>query len=167
MAAILTSPVVGAPGEVHSTLKNPLMTIAKGRDANGFPAEYIYLSGVASTVAGSWVAYDEAGITLLLDSDVAGSLVSPVAVATAIVDAATKYGWYQIAGNALANVHSAVADNAKLYAQSTPAGEADDAAVTGNQIHNAFTRAATTTAAVALSSVQIDHPFIGVADAII
>lgn len=166
MAAIITSPVVGHPADIHTSQLNPLRTEADGYDVNGLRARYIYLQGCASLAAGMWVAYDEDGLTTILDSDTAASLVSQVAVACAVVDATTKYGWFQIVGNALASVGSVTADNGKLYA-SADAGYAEDAAVTGNQIHGAFARAATTTAKVALSEVQIDRPYIGVADAII
>lgn len=48
--------------------------------------EYIYLKGVASTVVGSWVNYDETGTTTLLPANAIG----PVAIAMAITDSTSK-----------------------------------------------------------------------------
>lgn len=168
MAAFLTGKaVVGAPGEVHTSQQNPLGMECDGQDANGVQAKYKYLTGVTGTAIGSWVSYDEDGITALLDSDTAQSIVSQAAVATGAVDAATKFGWYQIVGKASALCLSAVADNGKLFATST-GGSADDVAVTGNQIHGAFARGTSPTATGGgLTTVQIDRPYVGVTDAII
>jgi hypothetical protein len=157
MPGFITPGTQGRPGEVHDTAKNALGKTATGTDGQ----DYIYLQGVASTIAGSWVAYDELGITTGVDSDVAASIVSSVAVATAAV-VANKYGWYGVKGAFSAGAGT-VADNAKVYATST-VFICDDAAVTGNQVHGAVWRSAD---ASNLATVQIDYPFIGVADAII
>ena len=152
------SPAVGEHNEVHTTQKNPLL--AERLFSNGHT--YIYLKGVASTIAGSWVAYDEAGVTTGLDSDVTASINSPVAIATAAVDATTKFGWYGVQGSFPAGAGT-VADNGKVYATAT-VFICDDAAVTGNQVHGAQWRS---TDSAGLATAQIDHPFIGVTDAII
>lgn len=157
MPGFITPGTAGRPGEVHTTAKNELGKIAEGTDGK----DYIYLQGVASTIAGSWVAYDELGVTLALDSDTAASLNSPIAVATAATVANT-YGWYGVRGSFSAGAGT-VADNGKVYATST-AFICDDAAVTGNQVHGAVWRSAD---ASSLATVQIDYPFIGVTDAII
>lgn len=98
--------------------------------------EYIFLKGVANTVAGMWVTFDEVGVTTLLAANAEG----PVAVAMAAIDATTKFGWYQIFGTASGRVLADAADNAWLYATAT-AGVADDAVVAGDLIHNAKCRA--------------------------
>lgn len=140
--------------EVHSTKKFRLGT--RKRDAAG--NEYVYLKGVASTDAGAWVAFDELGVTALLDTDVAASMVSPIAVAQAVVDAATKYGWYMIYGTCSANVEASFADNSKIFAHAT-AGSADDSGTAGNQIIGAYGRSAI---ASGHATVQLSYPVCGV-----
>jgi hypothetical protein len=139
--------------QVHATRKYRLLT--RKRDIAG--NEYIYLTGVASTAAGSWVAYDELGITQLLDQDVADSVIGPVAVAKAAVDATTEFGWYQIFGKATA-VAATVADGAKVF-PSTTAGSADDTGTAGAQIVGAKWRSADSGGT---ATVQLNYPFTGV-----
>lgn len=164
--------VAGRPGVVYTTAINPLGTTARGTDGR----EYVFLQGVASTVLGSWVAYDEQGVTTGVDSDVAGSIKGDVAIATAAVDATTKYGWYGRKGHFACGAISGgdAAADGKVFATST-VFLTDDVAVTGNQIHGAIFRTqegeANTDlgldATAALATVQINYPFIGVTDAII
>jgi len=139
--------------QIHATKKQRLGTRKKDAAGN----EYIYLTGVASTVAGSWVAYDELGITALLDTDVAATLVSPVAVAQAATVAST-FGWYMIFGKCLANVEASFADNSKIFAVAT-AGSADDAGTAGNQLVGAYGRSAI---ASGQATVQLVYPVCGV-----
>src|SRR5690349_8439371 len=124
-------PVVGAPGEVHTTLMNPLNTIAK--DENGY--EYVYLKGVSSLVSGDAVIYDEVGVTTLLTDDQKG----PVAIATAAVDANTKWGWFGIRGTFAANGVANIADNSTLGKETT-AGKVGGGRGVGEQIANCFAR---------------------------
>lgn len=151
----------GRPGVVYDTAINALGTIAVTTDGK----EYIFLAGVASTVAGAWVTYDEDFATLALDTDVAASLVGQVAIASAAV-VANKYGWYQIGGAnavALAISGGGAADNGKVFATST-AFTIDDVAVNGAQVHGAIIR---TAEAAGVVEVQLNRPFIGVTDQII
>ena len=124
--------------------------LTKTRDADG--NEYIYLKGVASTVAGSVVTYDEAGQTALIVANAIG----PVAIAMAAI-VADKYGWYQIFGSATAAAAGAVADNAALYISST-AGKVDDAVVTGDCIIGAISRGSI--AAAGDLPVQLNYPMV-------
>lgn len=140
--------------EIDTTKEFRLGT--RKRDVAG--NEYIYLQGVAATVAGSWVSFDELGVTTLLDTDVAASLVGPIAVAQAAVDATTKFGWFMIFGKTLANVEAAFADNSKIFAVAT-AGSADDAGTAGNQIVGAYGRSAI---ANGQATVQLTYPVCGV-----
>lgn len=151
-------PVAGRTGVVYDTAINPVGTIAIATDGK----EYIFLPGVAAVAAGNWVTYDEAFAILGTDSDVSASLTGPLAVATAAV-VAGKFGWFAIGGSHSASVAASCADNAKLYATST-VFVADDAVVTGNQIHGAICRSAESGG---LATVQLNRPFIGVTDAII
>jgi hypothetical protein len=88
------SGAAGAPGEVHTTQLNPIGMEAVFSDHNS----YVYLPGVASTVAGSWVTISAptghaAAATALLT----GTARGPVAIATAATVANT-WGWYLVKG---------------------------------------------------------------------
>ncbi len=114
--------VVGAPGDVHSSLRNPLYSRAFDAAGN----EFIYLLGVALTAIGSWVNFDVGvdGSTALLDTDVAATIVGRCAVATAATIAST-YGWYQIYGAATWLALTGSTDAKNAFATGT-AGSVDD-----------------------------------------
>jgi hypothetical protein len=159
MTAVITeTPVVGNPGDIHTTAihgaaQNLVGTRARGKDTTGNTAEYIYLKGVTSTIVGSVVTFDEAGTTTLIAANAKG----PVAVATAVCDAATSWAWYGIQGTFLTDVVANSADNSTIGRETTD-GKVGDGRAAGDQIANAFQRAATTTAAVVLC--QFDHSFV-------
>jgi len=123
----------------------------RGKDNAG--NEYIYLTGVASTVVGSWVTYDELGITTLLVANAIG----PVAVAMAITDATTDFGWYQIFGKAEASIAANTSADV-VIGYETSSGAAGDGKAAGDMIYGAVSRDAVTTAAIA--TVQITYPFV-------
>ncbi len=79
-----------------TTARHPLGTIVKGRDATYGEAEFIYLKGVTSALAGHIVSYD-VGFAAVLDS-VALDKPRPYAILMSAIDAATKFGWAQISG---------------------------------------------------------------------
>jgi hypothetical protein len=133
---------VGIPGQVDSAARVALGTRCFGVDPLGNTAEFIYLQGVASTIAGSVVTFDEAGQTLLI----AAGAVGPVAVALGIVTAGL-FGWYGIAGTFPTDVVANCADNAAIGRETTD-GKVGDGAASGNFIFGAVSRAATTAAAV-------------------
>lgn len=156
MAAAKTGAASASVGEltdVHTTAQNALGTRITGRDSTGNSAEFIYLTGVASTIVGSVVTYDELGITTLLAANAKG----PVAVAMGIVDAVTKFGWYCIQGTVLVDTVANSADNSMVGRETTD-GKVGDGRAAGDQIANWFQRAATTAAALVLH--QFDHPFV-------
>lgn len=124
--------------------------LTRAWDADNPDNEYIYLQGVASTVAGSVVTYDEAGATTLI----AANAIGPVAVAMAATVAST-YGWYQIAGTATAACDAGITDNAKVYIDGT-SGRVDDTVVLGDQIMGAIFRG---TDSSNLVSVQLNYPY--------
>jgi hypothetical protein len=141
----------GAPGEVHDSAQNPLGIEVWFYDTvNNVLKQYIYLAGVASTVATDWVHYDEAGATTRAIANGKG----PMAIATAAV-VATKYGWYGVKGTFSANVATSDADNSIQYLTAT-AGRADDAVVSGDLIANAILRSAESGN---VAQAQIDHPY--------
>lgn len=120
---------------VDETAKHVLGT--RAFDTEG--REWIYLKGVASTVAGSWVTFDDTGATALL----AANAVGPVAVAGAATVANT-YGWYCIHSGATtvtARVAANTADNAQLGREGAD-GVAGDGRSAGDQIIGAVARAA-------------------------
>lgn len=152
-------PVIGLqPITETSTTKNhDLGTIARGIDrgsnADGF-GEFIYLTGLASTAATDWVAFDEAGATTRLIAGGKGR----VAVAMS-ANVASQYGWYQISGNALAKAETAVATDSALFAGNTVAQVQDDA-VDGDYISGAMSRSANTSGSVADIVVELNRPMI-------
>lgn len=136
---------------VDATRKYRLGTRIKDSAGN----EYIYLKGVASTVAGSWVSFDEAHISTLLAADAVGR----VGVANAAVNATTKYGWYQIYGKATGKALAAFADNGKIFATAT-AGSVDDAVVTGDLVVGAIGRSALDTPSTGMIYAELNFPFV-------
>ena len=145
----------GAVGQVYSSEVFPLGTVVQGTDAVGGYAEYVFLKGVASTIVGSVVTYDEAGVSTLLVTAAKG----PVAVATAITDSTSKYGWYGIYGTFPTDVVANCADNGKLGYE-TASGKVGDGFTAGDQLVGAISRAATTSAAVV--NCQFFRAFVGV-----
>jgi hypothetical protein len=138
---------VGEVDEVHSTQKNPLGMRQFDEDGN----EFIYLQGVASCEAGSWVSFDEAHVTTLLVANAVGR----VAVAKAAV-VASSYGWFQIYGkNTAAKVLAGFADNGKIFSTAT-AGSVDDAAVAGDLVVGAIGRSAISGG---VATVELNYPF--------
>lgn len=81
--------------ETSTTQKHNLGTIVRGVDDTLGGGEFIYLKGVASTVAGSIVNYDDSFQTALQT----GVLDHPRPNAVAMsANVASQYGWYQISG---------------------------------------------------------------------
>lgn len=139
--------------QVHSTKKYRLLT--RKRDVAG--NEYVYLKGVASTAVGSAVTFDEAGATQLVDTDVASSVIAPMAVAQAAVDATTEFGWYMIYGSCSCSA-ATVADNAKVFATAT-AAQLDDTGTAGQQVVGAVWRSADSGG---LATIQLSYPMLGI-----
>ncbi len=115
--------------------------------------EYIYLKGVVSTVVGSWVTYDELGVTTLLAADAIGDV--GVAMAITVAD---KFGWYQIYGSAQAKIAASCAADVVIGRESADGTAGDGHAATGDDIFGCVSREATTAAAVA--TVQLNYPFV-------
>src|SRR3990172_421349 len=86
--------VVGAPGDIDTTQKNPVGAEAVFSDGN----TYVYLPGVASTVAGSWVTvHGPTGVSSQVTALLTATATGPVAIATAATVAST-WGWYLVKG---------------------------------------------------------------------
>jgi len=139
----------GDTAVIDTIQKHKFGTRAFDVDSN----EYIYLTGCATTVLGSWVTFDEAGLTTLL----AGTSVGPVAVAMAILDSTSEYGWYCIYGECEADFSATVTDNTAIGYE-TAAGHAGDGHAGGDQIYGAVIRDTVTTAGTA--TAQLNYPFV-------
>lgn len=159
MAAIIQGPVhaaVGSIGDVDTAARNPIGMRVQGVDATGNTAEFIYLKGVASTIVGSVVTFDQAGVTTLIVADASG----PVAVALALTVVNT-FGWYGIQGTFPTDVVAnslAAAAGVKNPGRETTDGKVGDGRAAGDEIANFFQRVATVAAAVV--NCQIDHPYV-------
>ena len=143
--------------DISTTVKVPLGTIATARDMDASTnygyGEFIYMLGVGSTVAGSWVTYTDAYATALLVPNAIG----PVAVAMG-ANVAASYGWYQIQGRSLGVGSTGVADNAHVYTD-TAAGTVDDTVVVGDLVKRAYSAGASDTAG-SLIEFQIERPYV-------
>lgn len=140
-------------GDIDDEQKVPLGTILRAYDPTYGEGEFIYLTGLTGTVAGTAVTYSmDDGSTALLTGDAIG----PVAFATAATVGST-YGWYQIGGNAVAQAAASVSDNAVLYIDGTD-GLVDDSVVAGDRIKRAKAASASDTVAGAIR-VEIERPF--------
>ncbi len=126
--------------------------IDTGSDGDGI-GEFIYLKGVASTVAGDWVVYDEECVTSRLAAATTGNVA--VAMAATVAD---KWGWYQITGNAQAKRETGSAVDAALYSAGVT-GSSDDAAADGRAIEGAINRVGNATGAQTTATVQLNRPY--------
>jgi hypothetical protein len=149
MAQLSAAPIlfVGDTSAVHSSAKQTLGTKAVDTLGN----QYIYLLGVASTGAGSWVTFDNAYATALLTANAIG----PVAIAMAATVAST-YGWYMVRGICTIAKTDTVAASKALYIDATD-GRADDANVAGDMIVGALSLTADTTN---VATVWISNPYV-------
>lgn len=152
----ITDTVAGAQAiaDTSTTQKHPLGTIVRATDPTYGEGEFIYLSGVASTVVGSWVTVHEDGFTTTL---LAANDIGRVAVSMSI-NVANQYGWYQISGKAVGLALTGYADNGLVYATAT-AGSIDDAVVAGDRVKKAIGASAVGTPSTGLAEFEIDRPF--------
>lgn len=163
MAYTPTTPEMGVqPVALNSTTQNhPLGTIIQGYDPTYGNGEFIYLKGVASTVVGSVVTYN--GVSsgtptwqTTLAPSTAG-LAQPLAVAMS-ANVAGQFGWYQIAGNAVAATNGTLAAGpAAVYLAGS--GQLTSTQANGKQVLNAQNVTATGTPASGLAVVEINRPF--------
>lgn len=100
-------------------------------------AEFVYLGGLDSTVAGSLVVID-GSLTALAAARTVGSCA--VAMSACVTG---EFGWYQVRGQAIIASDTA-ADNKQAYIDGT-AGQVDDAVVAGDYVLGCRTMGATDT----------------------
>jgi hypothetical protein len=157
MAFRITSNLVGCQpiADTSTVQAHPLGTIVTAVDGTLGGGEFIYLKGVASTVVGSIVNYDDNYQTALDTSATAGPS-RPLAVAMS-ANVANAYGWYQISGLAVATKANSVsfADGAGLGAGSGLAV----AVATGSVIQGAIVRTvASAKSNVTTVAIAINRP---------
>ena len=144
------------PIGVDSEQRYALRTRGFDKDGN----EYIYLRGCASTIKYSPVIYDENGYTVLADSaGTAPANDGPLAIAQAIVDATTEWGWYMIYGKTYVICLTDVTDNEQVYLTTT-AGSVDDADVASAAVIGMWFRGANTAGAGGTALVQLSYPVV-------
>ncbi len=147
MPFVSTPPRVGEVTVIHTVLSNPICARATDQAEN----EFIYLKGVANTVAGSWVSFDENGVTTLLVTNAQGR----VAIAMAATVAST-WGWYQVVGSAQGKALTLFADNGKVYITATD-GSVDDTDVATNVVEGAWGRSAVNETTL-LATFELSNP---------
>lgn len=122
----------------------PLGTIVKGVDPTYGEAEFIYLKGVDSTVVGSVVTYNTTTYQTALVTVANGKNKGlPIAVAMS-ANVSSKYGWYQISGNAVVKKTSVAVTPAVPIFISATSGRIKVLASAGQQILGAQTANLTT-----------------------
>jgi len=145
-------------GERSTTKKEQLGRTVRARDmaSTGYgDGEFIYLTGVASTVVGSVVTFEEGtNITTLTVANAKGRI--GVAMSASV---AGEYGWYQIRGRAVCEVLTSCAADKVLYLTAT-AGELDDAVVVGDEVYTSYSLTAIATPAAGQAEVSICYPFV-------
>lgn len=145
--------------DTDAVAKYPIGTIVRGwDDVLNIENEYIYLPGVAATVANDVVVYDLAPAgptTTRLVNNAQNNSGRPVAVALA-ASVATMYGWYQISG--LATVNATAASAAGAMNATATAGSVNSAADAGDQIIGARLSTAVGTPSAGKAYATISRP---------
>jgi len=143
------------PIDVTDTVQNlPLGTVVCAEDPILGEAQFIYLQGLASTVVGSWVTYNQSDWSSTL---LAANAIGSVGIAMS-ANVASQYGWYQITGKAVGLAAAGFADNGNVYATAT-AGTVDDAVVAGDRVKIAKGASAVGTPAAGQAYFEIQYPF--------
>ena len=92
--------------------------IIRAQDPGYGVGEFSFLTGVASTLLGSWVTYNpDDWTTALLASNASQPGLVAVAMAPTV---AGLLGWYQITGKAIGRAAAGFADDANVYASAPP-----------------------------------------------
>ncbi len=167
MAANLVGHVLGVVGALGSIDGPSTDTGANGlgqrnplgcRSFDDAGAEYIYLAGIASTVAGDWVRFNHLAAnspftTARVNND---AIAGAVAVAMSAAVAVTSFAWYQIYGLVLvANLTTGSIDGSQISLSAT-AGRCSGAATATKVVFNATAVGA---AAANLGKCFIQYPY--------
>jgi len=144
------------PGDITTVYTRTVIALGtRAQDTKG--NEYIFLEGVASCVAGSWVTYDENGVTTLL----AANVIGPVAVAMAAIDDAdNEMGWFQIYGTAI-GCAGATLDENDVVGRTGADGYVGDGPVAGDIIYGCICRSALEDGSPnTTTTFTINYPFV-------
>lgn len=159
MAFTIAEPIVGVQqiADTDTVQRHKLGEIMRAVDPVYGGGEFIYLKGVASTVVGSLVTYDQNAGTTTLAPATGGNGAVAVAMSANV---ANQYGWYQIQGVAAVKAPNAAVVGAQVFMLAATPGSVDDAAVAGEQVLNATFASSTGTPSSGLALVQINRPFL-------
>lgn len=160
MPYVIATPNLGFPliGTINTTAKVALGTIVRAVDPVYGSGEFIYLLGVASTIAGSVVRYNATTYqTALVTGAALQKQATPLAVAMSAN--VSGYDWYQITGLAVIKKTAvAFGANVPIYMSAT-AGRVKALTSNGMQVLNATTaNLATISAAISTITATIDRP---------
>lgn len=150
-----TDSIVGLPA---ITVTDTVARVAVGTRAKAFDptygeGEFVYLLGVASTIVGSVVIFDNrTGQTTLAVAASRGQCAVAMSV-----NVAGQYGWYQVEGAAVVKTAAAVAANTAAYSTAT-AGQVDDAVVAGSGIDGMTFKTADGTPSAGFAVAQLAYP---------
>jgi hypothetical protein len=145
-----------------STIQNQdLGTVIRARDPVYGQGEFIYLLGVASTIAGSVVTWGGATTgtptyqTALAPAT--ANLGRPIAVAMS-ANLAGAFGWYQISGQAVVATNGTLATGpSKVFLAGS--GQVTSTAGAGLEVNNSINVTATGTPAANQAVVEINRPY--------
>lgn len=155
-----STPELGTqPIAVSSATQNhPPGYTVEGYDPTFGSGRFIYLEGVASTLVGSVVTYDQDNKTTTLAPNTA-HLAQPLAIAMA-ANLAANWGWYQVGGAAVIKKTAAkVNPGVQLFLSST-AGRVQATAASGKEILNCITvNTATVASATSTIIANLQFPF--------
>lgn len=143
-------------GQAH-----PLGTIVKAYDPTYGEGEFIYLLGVANTIVGSAVTWGgQSSGTPTYQTTLAAATANqgaPVGFAMS-ANVAGQYGWYQIAGTAVAATNGTLAAGpSKVYLAGS--GQVTSTQANGAELVNAINVTATGTPAANQALIEINRPF--------
>jgi hypothetical protein len=148
---------IGYPAitDTGTVKKVPLGTIVRAVDETYGEGEFIYLTGVANTAAGSWVGiFPATGATVLAVAN--GTYALGVAMSANV---ASQYGWYQISGVARAKGLTSITHSSGFLALTSTDGSVDDASVIGDHIFNARKTTTVHVVGTFIDTYQINRPF--------
>lgn len=155
---IIEPTMIGAQAiaDTDTVQRHPLGQIAQAIDPIYGAGEFIYLKGVAATVIGSMVDYDQSAGTTTLSPATVGTGQVAVAMSANVLN---QFGWYQITGIAAVKAPNAMVVGAEVFSLAATPGSVDDAAVAGEQILNAKALSTTGNPSAGLALIQISRPF--------
>lgn len=146
--------------EVETTQRHAFGTVCRAKDPTYGEATFVYVKGVSSGAAGLLARYDpNTGGTTLSAARTKGL----VGVFVTALDAATKFGWLQVAGVADVQVAGTVVSGATVYLTAT-SGKVDDAVVAGDIVYNANFITADGTPVANHALVALARPYCGDTD---